>query len=562
MAQWDIPAIRDRARQLAADGNEASARQLYRDATRQDPRNAALFNSAGNFLFSLGDHIGALAYFDQALWLAPRDMESLLNRALTLSRLDRSHDALVGLVEQETALRTHARYWAVRASIEREAGLNGAASLSYDKCLAIDPAHQRARNGRTRIALERGEAGTVQRFEQILTSQQGDAYTWLGYAQALDRDGQSDRALEIGLALNRQAPGWIDALQFVAELYWARGDTESFSRPYAEAAHQCPDDKGLILAWCEALAGVDRHAEAANIAGDAATRLKDAQDLRLAEAVYAGVAGDDDRADRLFAHLLPQDASRWLHEARHRLRQNAPDHADRLLTQVLTQQPDSVPAWALRDIAWRLMDDPRSIWLHGQEGLVQFRSTDLPDHAIAQIVDLLHRLHDEGSNPLGQSIRAGTQTRGALFDRIEPHIALLREHVERALQDYRAALPPLDPGHPLLRHRDSNWTVSGSWSIRAQCGGYHNEHIHQQGVISSAFYLMLPPIIGDDVIDMPGALELGRSPRDLRLDLPPLQVVEPIVGHCALFPSTLYHGTRPFAQGERIVVAFDVALQR
>lgn len=562
MAVLDIGALRNRARQLTAAGHDIAARQLYRDALGQSPRNGALFNSAGNFLFSLDDHQGALAYFEEAVRLAPLDMEALLNRALALSRLDRSGEALAGLMEGEAAFRTYARYWAVRASIEREAGLIVDASVSYDRCLLLDPGHQRARHGRARISLERGEVDAVNQFERLLSSQQGDAHAWLGYAQALDRDGQSDRALEIGLALNQQAPGWTDALQFVAELHWARGDTDGFSRPYALAARQRPDDKALILAWCEALAGVDRHAEAAVIAGDGANRLSDAQDLRLAEAVYAGSAGDDEHADRIFASLAIQDTQRCLHEARHRLRLRAPDHADRLLSQVLDQQPDSIPAWALRDLAWRLMDDPRSVWLHGQDGLVQLRSADMPDEAMTHIVDLLHQLHDQGSTPLGQSIRAGTQTRGALFDRIEPDIALLSQHVERMLQTYRVALPPPDPTHPLLRHRDRDWTVTGSWSIRAQRAGHHNEHIHQQGVISSAFYLVLPRIGVNEACDLPGALELGRSPRDLRLNLPPLRVIEPVVGHCALFPSTLYHGTRPFSQGERMTIAFDVALKR
>jgi hypothetical protein len=30
-------------------------------------------------------------------------------------------------------------------------------------------------------------------------------------------------------------------------------------------------------------------------------------------------------------------------------------------------------------------------------------------------------------------------------------------------------------------------------------------------------------------------------------------------GRMALFPSYLFHGTRPFSEGERLTVAFDVA---
>jgi hypothetical protein len=41
------------------------------------------------------------------------------------------------------------------------------------------------------------------------------------------------------------------------------------------------------------------------------------------------------------------------------------------------------------------------------------------------------------------------------------------------------------------------------------------------------------------------------------LDLEPLEAIKPEPGYLALFPSTLYHGTRPFGDAERMTVAFD-----
>jgi hypothetical protein len=37
-------------------------------------------------------------------------------------------------------------------------------------------------------------------------------------------------------------------------------------------------------------------------------------------------------------------------------------------------------------------------------------------------------------------------------------------------------------------------------------------------------------------------------------------MVEPKPGRLALFPSTMWHGTRKFPAGERMTVAFDVAM--
>ncbi|NNC52370.1 MAG: hypothetical protein HKO08_04950, partial [Erythrobacter sp.] len=106
-----------------------------------------------------------------------------------------------------------------------------------------------------------------------------------------------------------------------------------------------------------------------------------------------------------------------------------------------------------------------------------------------------------------------------------------------------------------LRHRDAEWRMLGSWSVRLLGGGdHHTAHIHPQGIVSSACYLILP----DGRSPGDGALEVGRPAPDLRLDLQPLRTIEPIEGHLALFPSTMYHGTSPFGAGRRMTVAFDV----
>jgi hypothetical protein len=185
---------------------------------------------------------------------------------------------------------------------------------------------------------------------------------------------------------------------------------------------------------------------------------------------------------------------------------------------------------------------------------------DLTDDQFASVVALLDRLHDSSSMPVGQSVRQGSQTRGGLFDRHEPELAILEGSFRRAIEAYREQLPPRDDSHPLLRHRGSPWRFAGSWSIRVFEGGRHTEHIHPLGIVSSAAYFVVPEEVGDD--PQAGWLELGRPPPDLRLDLPPLYAIEPKPRQCALFPSTLYHGTRRFKGGKRMTAAIDIHLDR
>jgi predicted 2-oxoglutarate/Fe(II)-dependent dioxygenase YbiX len=55
-----------------------------------------------------------------------------------------------------------------------------------------------------------------------------------------------------------------------------------------------------------------------------------------------------------------------------------------------------------------------------------------------------------------------------------------------------------------------------------------------------------------------GWLALGLAPPELQLDLPASGFVEPKAGRLVLFPSTMWHSTVPFEQGERLTIAFDV----
>jgi predicted 2-oxoglutarate/Fe(II)-dependent dioxygenase YbiX len=102
---------------------------------------------------------------------------------------------------------------------------------------------------------------------------------------------------------------------------------------------------------------------------------------------------------------------------------------------------------------------------------------------------------------------------------------------------------------------------SGSWSVRLRGAGYHSNHVHPQGWISSAFYVALPNAGPQDGPDA-GWLTLGEPHAQLKLDLPAFRRVAPRPGQLVLFPSWMWHGTVPFAEGERLTVAFDVAVPR
>lgn len=88
--------------------------------------------------------------------------------------------------------------------------------------------------------------------------------------------------------------------------------------------------------------------------------------------------------------------------------------------------------------------------------------------------------------------------------------------------------------------------------------GFHSDHVHSQGWISSALYVALPGQTPEGASRHEGWLSLGEA-RDLVPGLDPVRLVEPRPGRLVLFPSTMWHGTRPFPAGERLTAAFDIA---
>lgn len=544
------------ARAIAAErgGDRAAAKALIAQGLAEHPGNADLLNSAGNLAMRRDELDDAIERFTAALKARPGWIDAAINLGIALSGANRPLDAIAAMRPFEDAGGKVTRYCSARAAAERQAGHPAMAARWYDRCLALEPRHRRGLHGRARTALERGEADTLARIDSALTVNPGDADLWLAKAQALDVEGEALAAREIAAQLVQQAPYWLEGLRFLAQLRHALGE-DDWTSHFAEAAQRVPNDPNIVADHIAVLAGLDEAAAAAAIAAAARERFPAEARFALLEAINAGAAGDDARADAIFAGLALATPDRWLQEARHRLRQQDSDRALSLLDEVQSARPWDISAWALRGIAWRLAGNDRAAWLHEQAGLVALLPLADGDKVLASAIARLHELHDRSPMPLGQSLRGGSQTRGILFHRTEPEFTALAQAVAATLDRYREALPAADPAHPLLRHRDAPWSILGSWSVRLHGGGdHHTAHIHPQGIVSSACYLILPE--GRKADD--GALELGRPAPDLRLDLGPVRVIEPEVGHLALFPSTLYHGTTPFGTGQRMTVAFDV----
>lgn len=440
----------------------------------------------------------------------------------------------------------------------RACGQSGIAHEAFRAAAALAPRDALIAHSRARTALEAG-LPAAELFAAAAALAPQDGSIRLGEAAALLHEGRADEGIALLEQMLAANPLWIEGHRSLAALAGQVGRdplgsvTAALARqPGAEALHH--------LAITLALQARDLpRADAAAAAAFAA--IGTPRWLHAIAAHVASESGDLARADTHFAAAgLPTDVTEAVLRARHLLRLAQPGPAAALLD-AWRGKPGDHAIWPLLALAWRLTDDPRWAWLEGDASLVGVYDLDLSPGDLAMLAAHVRALHVTTDAPLDQSVRGGTQTDGNLLLRIEAPIRDLKARLLAIAERHVAGLAPPLPGHPTLLANRTPLRIAGSWSVRLSQAGFHTDHVHPQGWFSSALYLALPETLGQGGEDHAGWLSLGEA-RDLVPGLAPLRLIEPKPGRLVLFPSTMWHGTRPFPAGERLTVAFDIARPR
>ena len=501
--------------------------------------------------------------FDAALATAssrPSDVAALEQLAAEAINNGEEKRALL-LIAQAVEEGPSARLWQLKGLLERSIDDHRLALDSLAEASKLDPADRGIARWHAEVALEAGlDARSL--YEHALSLAPGNTDVIAGMARARTAAGDGDRAIAELESVLERAPAWTGGYELLAQILAAQGRSGEATVPLERALQRYPRAQQLweTLLYVQlrrgAYEGLKDRVERARSAGVSSP------EFRIYEGIHAAEFDPATYPPALFDTAEPAVESaldRW--RVRHLLRVGALDAAlpliDRLL---LTDQSAELYAYAAT--AWRLARDPRSEWLEGDERLVQTfdLTNELPP--LGTLADTFRTLHVGSGEYLYESVRGGTQTDGPLFSRIDPVIQQLRRAVVGAVERYVAQLPAMDRNHPLLRERrDRRTRFSGSWSVRLRGGGRHANHVHPRGWISSALYISLPETSPNDRQDA-GWFTLGAPDEALGLPLPPWRKIEPKPGHLILFPSWMWHGTVPFAEGERLTVAFDVAVPR
>jgi len=243
-----------------------------------------------------------------------------------------------------------------------------------------------------------------------------------------------------------------------------------------------------------------------------------------------------------------------------------PGKAAWLCEQALALSPREGSCLALLSIASRMLEDGRDETLNGYDTLVRVFDLEPPEGFSsmadfnAELNQALDRLHHGTGEYLGQSLRGGTQTPDNLFGAGHPLIEKLQLRIDQAVERYIAGLGE-DASHPFLSRRARDFRYAGSWSSRLRDSGFHVNHLHPSGWISSCYYVAVPDAAKDEGARQ-GWIKFGEPSLEVVLKNPVRRAIQPVAGRLVLFPSYMWHGTIPFHDSaDRTTIAFDVMPQ-
>ncbi len=562
--------------QQARGQHDAAADSLQRSLALA-PGNAHGWSRLADIRESQGLPVEALECLERACRLLPTLATAQYNRARLLQVAGRAADALAAVsvaLAQSQGTRLEVQALQLRALLEQDLGRFEEALHTLDEALVRAPGSAALHHNRgvVLLHLDRADA-SLQAHDEALRLGVDAADAHYNRANTLQALGRGPEAAEAYRQALRRQPVHAMALLDLARLRWRMGHA-GFADELDAAIQQAPDSALPLGIKGRLLIRAERPDEAAELFARAVT-LPDAtaghfDGLGLA---LSRIGRHDEalQAHREAVRRAPDAAGGHTNLAAALLRAGQVADAAGAAATATQLAPDDQDAWSLQWAAWRAAGDPRADWLADMEHGVGIYDLGSPDD-VADLTDFHRTLeatllqwHADAAAPLDQTLRQGTQTHGNLFARTHPAVQALRRLLEPAVQghvDKLVARATAMPGHPLYRRARPAWRFTDSWSSRLSRGGFHTRHVHPHGWLSSVYYIALPPsVAGADQspAHRPGWLEFGQP--DFQVggqDLPALTAVQPRVGRLVLFPSYLWHGTRPFHdEATRLTVAFD-----
>jgi tetratricopeptide (TPR) repeat protein len=401
----------------------------------------------------------------------------------------------------------------------------------FDKAQALNPAIPKLDMLRAEVLQElKRPADAAAVFEKNLAADPANPQLHRAYNELLYRMDRAEEALKSYDRAPKTRELQLDKASLLIEVN--RG--EEAHALYRDVLAADPDDIVAAAGFASTLVLLERHDDAAAAFDAALARHTTDPDLLSGAAEVA---------------LLRLD----------------PQKAIALCQMALTLDQHHQSAIANMSVGFRLLNDERDEALNRYDSLVQVFDLEPPqgfsnmEDFNAELCAALEKLHPKMRAHLNQTLRSGTQTQGHLFGSGQVLVDKIQARINEAILRYIAEMMP-DERHPFLSRRGRAFRYAGSWSSRLMDCGFHVNHIHPRGWISSCYYAGVPEAVRDEK-EKQGWIKFGESgfTHLAEKNPPPRRSVQPVPGRLVLFPSYMWHGTVPFhGPTPRTTIAFDV----
>ncbi|HYL02101.1 MAG TPA: tetratricopeptide repeat protein [Steroidobacteraceae bacterium] len=548
----------------ARGGDAPGGERLLRRSIELEPRNPALRVNLANHLRRSGRLTEAETEYRSLLALAPGERSARHSLALTLSDLGRHADAESECRRLISANEPDAEAWCLLGLILDRQQRLADSEAAYRQAVRIAPAYGLAYHNLSSVlerldraeealaALERGQDLGIRGFEV--------AFTRGKVLALLHRVGESEQAFAEAVALR---PRDGNAQLNLARLRYMQGD-EDFARSLVAAVAAHPDDVHLHVLLTRLLARAGQHEQAERRLAEALRRLGPAPELLL---LLSQVLRETERLAEAETHALeaasalPGDSGVIENLVSILLSRGRPDDAMPFVRKQRAREPLGQNWLAYEATAARLLGESRYQELFDYPRFVRCYQIEPPrgwssmEQLNGALMEALCARHAFQSHPLDQSLLHGSQTTRNLIADPDPAIQAIVAAFAEPMRQYQEELG-YGGEHPLLARNRGTAVIKAAWSVQLHRGGFHVNHYHNQGWISSAYYVGLPDEVNDEALKS-GWLNFG-APRFATPHAEPAYHIRPRVGMLVLFPSYMWHGTNAIHGGQmRTTIAFD-----
>ena len=555
-----------------ADKQDKTAEQYFLRSLALNSKQPQVHNNFANLYKSLGRYADAQRHYLAAQLLQANFTDAIRNSALCFFEQADYQQAIEGFTKVLKLLPEDVIGLIGLADCKRETGGLEEAEKLYLKATQLAPQHLNAwyklgQNHHLHGALTQAIA-CYKRAQQIDPQ---SAQTIQSLASALYESGSNSEAIAILQRGCRIHPANVSLHTRFNEILWETQHSDLFGSSYRQAIKTTPDVVELRVAFIQQLFRAELLKEAAEELANAIAHFGESSELLSLQGQMLAESGNYTQANKSLAASLgiafSRDAAQNL--VKLTVVQGDYQQAQQVLDGLFADQADCQLNWAYQSLIWRLTEDSRYGWLNDYDNLVKAYQLETPagynslNEFLQALESVLLSLHKTDNAPLQQTLRLGTQTAARLFHRPEPELQALKLALASIVSRYIDQMPD-DDSHPLLRRKKADFEFSGSWSVKLRANGFHVNHVHPAGWISSSCYIAIPEamLASEETSTSQGCIKFGESPLALGDREVIEKIVKPQAGMVVLFPSYMWHGTFPFSGNDadfRLTSPFDVS---